>query len=556
MQELKMEELEKAVWHAFIFLADKQSGLTQKSKLKVLTNNLGNELGFLKSEEKLDKCSSTELNFEEYLKLLKSEVFTDSHLSFTPKAESIKEICWILCKNKVWEFPDQPKLKSSDAFTLWKLFNFLSEREENGQYMLPLSVDRAEIEHLFDRFGHVTGQQPDQKSMEGALNKETERFPFPKLLSLFQNQYLNRLVDNEISIGLNEIYDELIKDVMKKGMMSKRGTRVATWKERFFVLKPACLLYYTGPDQKEMKGSIDINNSCAVVPTQEKTCRFIIRTKIKDYELNVSDMKSKNEWITVLQKAIDNDDKDIHYHRDELIKRCQNRWTKKQQLAEEREQQKIRQELIEMKSRELEEEKQARAEAEARLQLETALREADKDHMKELEQLLEEERQAKRDEELVRAAQARVLQEEFEKREELERLKAMQEQLLAEEQSKREGIEEERNKQAQLLAAAKLQLEELQRERSVADEQLQSAKEKIKQVETERSKMEQKLKFTVKPIGLARLVQPKCPTFITHRGYGAFPHYDLQKNHKNKCLNNSTENQEDLTDDDGGRSSN
>lgn len=475
-----MEELEKCIWHAFTALSDVQTGYVQKSKLKVLTNNMGNVLGFNKAEEKLDKCNSNELNFEEYLKLLKSEVLADSKLYTSPNAETIKEICWMLYKCKAWEISNQQKLHSNDAFILWKLFNFLCETDDSGCYSLPLVMDRDEIEVLFERFGLVTGQHADQNSMVNVLQNGKNVFLFPKILALFERQYLSRLRDDEISLGLKEIHEEIINDVMKKGFMSKKGNHVAAWKERYFVLKPKNISYYTAADLKDQKGSIEINKNCVVVPTVDKPCRFILHTPQKNYELHVSDMKTKNEWISALQKAIDVDGEDIHFQKIELAKRSKKRIATRQKEAEECLQRQREQQIIQEKMKELEEEKLARAEAETRLQLESALREADKDHLRELEEikeqlekLLEEERQAKRDEELVRIAQARVLEEEFTKRDELERLKAEQERLLAEEQSKREGVEEERNRQAALLAEATLQLEKLEREHRLADQQLQ-----------------------------------------------------------------------------------
>lgn len=183
---------------------------------QVLTNNMGNVLGFNKAEEKLDKCNSNELNFEEYLKLLKSEVLADSKLYTSPNAETIKEICWMLYKCKAWEISNQQKLHSNDAFILWKLFNFLCETDDSGCYSLPLVMDRDEIEVLFERFGLVSSQHADQNSMVNVLQNGKNVFLFPKILALFERQYLSRLRDDEISLGLKEIHEEIINDVMKK----------------------------------------------------------------------------------------------------------------------------------------------------------------------------------------------------------------------------------------------------------------------------------------------------------------------------------------------------
>ena len=47
--------------------------------------------------------------------------------------------------------------------------------------------------------------------------------------------------------------------------MSKKGNHVTAWKDRFFVLKPKYISYYTAADLKDHKGSIEINKNCVVV---------------------------------------------------------------------------------------------------------------------------------------------------------------------------------------------------------------------------------------------------------------------------------------------------
>ncbi|PIK43478.1 hypothetical protein BSL78_19675, partial [Apostichopus japonicus] len=168
--------------------------------------------------------------------------------------------------------------------------------------------------------------------------------------------------------------------------------------------------------------------------------------------------------------------------------------------------------------------------------IEAALKEANLARQEELEEsltalegLLEEEKQAKRDEEIVRGLQARLLDEETEKREELEKLKEEQERMLQEEQEKRQHLEQvseelqtERLEQQRLLERERERLEILERDRKSADEQLQEAIEKLMAAEQKKKDEEKRRQELQRPVGLARLIQPKANPLKSHRGVGAF----------------------------------
>lgn len=46
--------------------------------------------------------------------------------------------------------------------------------------------------------------------------------------------------------------------------MLKRGHVRRSWQERWFMLKPGFLAYYTSEDQKEKKGEVLLDGNCAV----------------------------------------------------------------------------------------------------------------------------------------------------------------------------------------------------------------------------------------------------------------------------------------------------
>lgn len=89
--------------------------------------------------------------------------------------------------------------------------------------------------------------------------------------------------------------------------MVKKGHKMKSLKERWFVLKPANLSYFTNNTCAERKGVITLNKSSAVksIPAKGRY-RFTVKcgeTKI-EYELEAKDQKSRQEWIASIQAAI------------------------------------------------------------------------------------------------------------------------------------------------------------------------------------------------------------------------------------------------------------
>ncbi|KAL3857719.1 hypothetical protein ACJMK2_012361 [Sinanodonta woodiana] len=558
-------DAQRSLWHAYNMLTSPTSSLAQTSQLKVITFNVGGPLGFEKAEEILNCFDAKEMDFSTFFSILKSEIFdklsTDANASGRTKAnvDEFHRVCFTFC---TFRTADTPKNLSEDSmFKLWKVFNFLVDEYDDEQPIYPLCLDREEVQYVLKWFIEITGQVAKVKDVKGLSENDKTSYSFQEFLQLFEKEFIGQLSETELSEGMQNIYDGIVLDILKKGKMWKRGHQVKNWKERWMVLTPQQLRYYTSSNEKELKGCIDFDDTCKIEILPErhgnhKPNRFALVTSHKPYEMSAHDLKTKNEWISAFQVAIDHAGKKVHLQKQEAKKRCVERMLKKK-LIEEQEQKKKEEaelsqkrqmelemekkkrmedeELLRSRLKELEDERKARAEAEARLAEEHTLREAEQQKLRELEQikrdlerLLEEERQAKKDEEIVRALQARILEEEFQKREELEKIKNEQEQLLQAEREHRFGLESERTEHERKYREAQERLRQLELERAEADRRLQDATEKIKSAENERSKMEQKVKLWKTPVGLARQIQPTISPFVTHRGRGAFTETEFE----------------------------
>ncbi|XP_067682498.1 switch-associated protein 70-like [Haliotis asinina] len=575
-------DIQKSLWHAFNALDVQQTGIVQKSRLKVLTNNIGRVFDLEKAEELLDNVEYStpwqSLTFTQFYEVIENNLLfqLNGNLSSSSTShilEQIDNICWMLCETKYMKKNNNDtgqvqKFYDKEIFKLVKVFNFCVEvNEDDGKVVFPLTIDVEEAQHVCNIMSRSLGLSADRKrefSRKGDNPQLGDQVvDFPAFLDGLEACF-HDLSAMDLSQGVHEVHDMIIGDTLKKGHMVKFGNRLTSWKERWFVLTAQELRYFTGCDERELKGAIDVSKSCKVEPLPDKigtkTNRFILNTSGKQYELSAPDLKSRNEWISAIQKAIDHS----YASRDESIQRLswwerrKERATRRKEVDEEAKRRKEEQELMLKQQKELEEEKernnrdrllleqhlqeleaerQARAEIEAQLREQAALREAEQQRLKELEEirqqmekLLEEERQAKRDEEIVRNLQARILEEEFEKRAELEKLKEQQDQLLEEERRQRAGMEKARQESDHQLIEARDRLKELELEGKQAESQLLEATSKLRLAEEERVKLEARLKVKEsKTIGLARpMCVPDPDPFTTHRGKGAFVEADFQ----------------------------
>lgn len=132
-------------------------------------------------------------------------------------------------------------------------------------------------------------------------------FIFQYLLSLSYLGNCMWLIFSVVDEALEEVVDHVVNEVIKQGYLVKKGHKMKSLKERWFVLKPTYLSYFVNNTCTERKGVITLNTSSAVesVPSKGRY-KFTVKcgeTKIV-YELEAKDQKSRLEWIASIQAAI------------------------------------------------------------------------------------------------------------------------------------------------------------------------------------------------------------------------------------------------------------
>ncbi|XP_062241079.1 switch-associated protein 70-like [Platichthys flesus] len=566
------EELLKSIWHAFTALDVDSRGKVSKSQLKVLSHNLCTVMKIphdpVSLEEHFKNDDKGLLSNQGYMPYLNQFILDKVREDFD--VQDFYKMCWTLCFKKNI-CTKHLLITQDDAFKVWCIFNFLSEDN------YPLVIIIEEIEYFLRKVLEAMGSEwSEEKFADYKLQLGSENcLTAWELIELVGLGYFSKGMNQQtLSLGINEVYQELILDVLKQGYMMKKGHRRKNWTERWFVLRPDTLSYFVCEDLLEQKGKILLDINCCVESLSEKDgkkCLFLIKCPDISFEINASDKKKKQEWIQAIQTCIQMLRLGLSSpHREARLRRRELR--QKQHAEEEDLKEKMRRLQVanEHKQRELEAMREKMEESAAQAVLEENRRrkshldlqdrhrldlEREKmvhqqmerqvaqksfeleqylqrvreleDMYHRLEEALEDERQAKQDEEEMRKLQARLLEEEAAKRVELEQIHLQQQRALSQtEAEKQELVADQRAKERELRTAM-LQLESLERERQGALEQYEEVSRKLKGAANKSKSWKDKV---AKHEGLMRLIQPgdKAPQRITNWGPASFTDTELE----------------------------
>ncbi|XP_046890176.1 switch-associated protein 70b [Hypomesus transpacificus] len=571
------DELLKSIWHAFTALDVDKSGKVSKSQLKVLSHNLCTVMRIphdpVALEEHFKDDDEGPVSNQGYMPYLNKFILDKVQDNFD--RQDFNRMCWTLCARKNL---DRSNLLISDdsAFKIWCIFNFLSEDK------YPLTMVTEEIEYFLRKLTDAMGGSWVEERFEDyklELSAKQQCLNAWELIHLVGTGSFSKGMDHQtLSMGITEVYQELILDVLKQGYMMKKGHKRKNWIERWFLLRPDSVAYYVSEDLLEKKGDIMLDENCCVesLPDKEgKKCLFYIKCSEKSFEISASDKKRKQEWIQAIQTSVSLLKLGRPaLHRESRLKRRELRQkqqaeqdelelrmtelqtaneNKQQELdamrkqldeaaasaaEEERKRQQTQTELQDRYRMDLEREKMVRQEMEEQVAQKSSELEQYLQRVKELEDMyhrleeaLEDERSARQDEETVRRLQARLLEEEVAKRAELEEIHIHQQRAISETEAEKQQLEKARLAKESALEAAMLQLEQLESERQGALEQYQEVIKKLEDAANNTRTWKHKVAHHE---GLVRLIQPgsKGSQRMTNWGPAAFSEGELSLREK------------------------
>ncbi|XP_054987136.1 pleckstrin homology domain-containing family H member 1 [Sorex araneus] len=91
----------------------------------------------------------------------------------------------------------------------------------------------------------------------------------------------------------------------KSGYLLKMGSRVKTWKRRWFVLRQGQIMYYKSPNDviRKPQGQVELNSRCQIVRGEDAQTFQLISEK-KTYYLTADSPSLLEEWIRILQNLL------------------------------------------------------------------------------------------------------------------------------------------------------------------------------------------------------------------------------------------------------------
>uniref|UniRef100_A0A671RUC7 Switch-associated protein 70 n=1 Tax=Sinocyclocheilus anshuiensis TaxID=1608454 RepID=A0A671RUC7_9TELE len=567
----------KAIWHAFTALDVDKSGKVSKSQLKVLSHNLCTVMKIPHDpaalEEHFRDDDEGPVSNQGYMPYLNRFILDKVQDNFD--RIDFNRMCWTLCARKNLN-RNHLLISDDDAFKIWCIFNFLSE----DRY--PLVMVSEEIEYFLRKLTEAMGGSWIEEKFEEyklQLSSKQQCLNVWELIELVGMGHFSKGMDRQtLSMGINEVFQELILDVLKQGYMMKKGHKRKNWTERWFLLKPNLISYYVSEDLTEKKGDILLDGNCCVesLPDKEgKKCLFYVKCSDKSFEVSASDKKKKQEWIQGIQTCItllkvgrpaphhearqkrrelrqkqQAEQEELELRMRELQTANENKqreleaMRKKLEEAaanaaeEERRRLQTQSELQDLYRVEMEKEKMVRQQMEEQVAQKSSELEQYLQRVRELENMyhrleeaLEEERQARQDEETVRKLQARLLEEEVSKRAELEQIHLYQQQTISQTQAEKQELERERLAKESALQSAMQQLQQLEADRWGALEQYEEVMKKLADAANNTKSWKDKVAHHE---GLIRLIQPgpKYPQKITNWGPAAFTETELSLREK------------------------
>ncbi|KAF4110599.1 switch-associated protein 70 [Onychostoma macrolepis] len=571
---LSRDEILKPIWYAFTALDVDRNGKVSKSQLKVLSHNLCTIMKIPHNASALEEHFKDDdegpVSTQGYMPYLNMFILNKMQANFD--FNELNKMCWTLSAPKHIS-GKHLLISGAETFKVWCIFNFLSEDK------YPLHIVTEELEYFLRRLFAAMGcswnevRFEDYKMHLSAKKKHLNAWELIELIGM--GQFTKGINPQTLSMGINEVYQELVMDVIKQGYMMKKGHKRKNWTERWFELRLNYMSYYLSEDLIEQKGCISLDRNCCVESVPDKDGKknlLIIKCVEKSFEISASDKKSKQEWIQAIQDCIvrirhglSSPQRESRQKRKEQRNKLkaeqemmENR-IRKLQLTNESKQAELeamtknlqeasmrgdleeqrrlqtQKELLDQYRRDLEQEKMARMQMEEQVVEKANEVEQYWQRMQELEEMyrqlkkaLGDERQAKDDEEALCKLQARLLQEEANKRLELEQIHRQQQEILSQSQKEKEELERERAEKDSALQAAQEQLESLRRQREGAQEEYMVITRKLERAANKTKNWKHKVS---KHEGLLRIISPgtKSPTKMTNWGQAAFTETELDE---------------------------
>lgn len=215
---------------------------------------------------------------------------------------AVQGICYKYYNNEKKGDITYPKWFSPTCtYRLWMVFCVLVEDDF-------LTITKESIVDVLKRLLELSGYNWTDEP-EDVLG-ENERFDFPQFLDTITLCFEKFKLESSLTCEvIEDLHDEYVCGVQKKGYLVKKGHVRKNYKKRWFVLQRTNMSYYESRKNMDKKGEFALNGNTVIRSIQdegEKKYRFLVSCGEtgKVFELFAEDQRSKQQWITAISKAI------------------------------------------------------------------------------------------------------------------------------------------------------------------------------------------------------------------------------------------------------------
>lgn len=302
------QQLRNTFIYAYFTLSTQQYGAPVVELQGVCTNlrRVCKEMGMtIKPCQISDHVTGDYMDQKTFVKALDQSFL--SHVSVTnDECVEIERFMWqslcrdhyLLLKSTISHFSED------DAFLLWRIFNRLS---------VDAKVGEAEIATIVDRFVESVGVRINGfiRARRQSIGGGVQFFP---MLERICGSISETVEEKVISAIVRKIADEVLGQVIRCGMLAKKGHLRHSWKERYCVLKPGVLRYYTDDTCVEQKGAICINAASRIEPMDSKSSHhfkflLVCGKTGKIFEIDAPTEIDRVEWIQAIKSVMKSDGK-------------------------------------------------------------------------------------------------------------------------------------------------------------------------------------------------------------------------------------------------------
>ncbi|EDV20195.1 Switch-associated protein 70 [Trichoplax sp. H2] len=287
----------RALLYAFSVLDDESNdGKANHSQISVICQSIESEFRTGFPFDRLYNYADDQKRYD-FLSLKK--YLEECCLDRIPHFDDSKfyKVCWDFYRNHDKSDHNVTKLKADQLFKLWQICNVINDQTNCT------TIAMVDLVPVFQKIARTLGVQWNADE----FYLHPRRADFWKVIDEFGCGLFVSVDDELIEEIVCNLYDFYVLNIIKVGFLSKRGHRMTSIRDRYFILKHNVLEYYT-ENLREKRGSIAINQYTTVESKPAEGGKYWFAVTDNNtgivYDIYAVSYRLKIDWIYAIQTAI------------------------------------------------------------------------------------------------------------------------------------------------------------------------------------------------------------------------------------------------------------